>query len=61
MHFSVPNASLDSRLPYIRAKAQVEEIVENLGVPSAIIRSTLIFGVGDLLINNTGWAFRRFR
>ena len=60
VHFSVSNASLESHLPYIRAKAQVEEILEGLGVPYAIIRPTLIFGAGDLLLNNMAWALRRF-
>lgn len=60
VHFSVSNASLESPAPYIRAKAQVEEAIEAVGVPCAIIRPTLIFGAGDLLINNMAWALRRF-
>ena len=60
VHLSVSNASLESRLPYIRAKAQVEEILEGLAVPYAVIRPTLIFGAGDLLLNNMAWALRRF-
>ena len=60
VHFSVSNASLESPLPYIRAKAQVEEILKGLGVPYAIIRPTLIFGAGDLLLNNMAWALRHF-
>ena len=60
VHFSVSNASLESHLPYIRAKAQVEEILKGLGVTYAIIRPTLIFGAGDLLLNNMAWALRRF-
>ena len=31
-----------------------------LGVPYAIIRPTLVFGEGDLLLNNMAWALRRF-
>ena len=60
VHFSVTNASSDSALPYFRAKAQVEDMLTNLGVPYAIIRPTLVFGVGDLLLNNMAWALRRF-
>ena len=60
VHFSVSNASLESRYPYIRAKAQVEEMLKGHGVPHSIIRPTLIFGAGDLLINNMAWALRRF-
>ena len=32
----------------------------DLGIPHAIIRPTLVFRVGDLLINNIAWALRRF-
>ncbi len=60
VHLSVSNASLESALPYIRAKAQVEGILADTGVQYAIIRPTLIFGAGDLLLNNMAWALRRF-
>ena len=60
VHFSVANASTDSRLPYFRGKGQVEEILQDIGIPYAIIRPTLVFGEGDLLLNNMAWALRRF-
>ena len=60
VHFSVANASPESTLPYFRGKGQVEEILRGLGIPYAIIRSTLVFGDGDLLLNNMAWALRRF-
>ena len=60
VHFPVANASSDSQLPYFRAKGQVEEVLMDLRVPYAIIRPTLVFGVGDLLFNNIAWALRRF-
>ena len=41
-------------------KGQVEEILQDLGIPYAIIRPTLVFGEGDLLPNNMAWALRRF-
>ena len=31
-----------------------------MGIPHAIIRPTLVFGEGDLLLNNMAWALRRF-
>ena len=31
-----------------------------MGIPYAIIRPTLVFGGGDLLLNNMVWALRRF-
>ena len=60
VHFSVTNVSSGSGLPYFRGKAQVEAMLVDLGVPYAIIRPTLVFGVGDLLLNNMAWALRRF-
>ncbi len=60
VHFSVANASSESRLPYFRGKGQVEAILQGMGIPHAIIRPTLVFGEGDLLLNNMAWALRRF-
>ena len=60
VHFSVANATTDSKLPYFRGKGQVEEILMDMGIPYAIIRPTLVFGEGDLLLNNMAWALRRF-
>ena len=60
VHFSVTNAASDSRLPYFRGKGQVEESLKRVGVPYAIIRPTLVFGEGDILVNNIAWALRRF-
>ena len=60
VHISVSNASSGSRLPYFKGKGRVEETLKGLGVPYAIIRPTLTFGRGDLLLNNMAWALRRF-
>ena len=60
VHFSVTNVSSGSALPYFRGKAKVEDMLVGLGIPYAIIRPTLVFGVGDLLLNNMAWALRRF-
>ena len=60
VHFSVTNAASDSRLPYFRGKGQVEESLRRVGVPYAILRPTLVFGEGDILVNNIAWALRRF-
>ena len=60
VHFSVANASEESRLPYFRGKEQVEEMLKASGMSCAIIRPTLVFGEGDLLLNNMAWAPRRF-
>ena len=60
IHFSVTNPSHESKLPYFRGKALVEEMLTSLGVSYAIIRPTLVYGEGDLLLNNMAWALRRF-
>ena len=33
VHFSVANASTESRLPYFRGKGLVEEILKGMGIP----------------------------
>ena len=60
VHFSVANASSESRLPYFQGKGQVEEMLNGSGLSYAIIRPTLVFGEGDLLLDNMAWALRRF-
>lgn len=58
VHFSVSNADASS-LPYYRAKATVERLVEDAAPAHAILRPTLIFGSDDLLVNNLAWVLRR--
>jgi len=60
VHLSVSNPSEDSDLAYYRGKAAVERMVRQSGLSYAIIRPTLIFGEGDLLINNIAWFLRHF-
>jgi nucleoside-diphosphate-sugar epimerase len=60
VHVSVSNPSEDLDLAYYRGKAVVERMVRESGLSYAIIRPTLIFGEGDLLINNIAWFLRRF-
>ncbi|MYC38202.1 MAG: NAD(P)H-binding protein [Chloroflexi bacterium] len=60
VHFSVANPSNEYDLPYFRGKAQVEEMLKAVGISYATIRPTLVFGKGDLLLNNMAWALRRF-
>jgi uncharacterized protein YbjT (DUF2867 family) len=57
VHVSIANPS-DSDLPYYRGKAQLEEVVRRSGLSYAIIRPTLLFGHGDVLINNIAWFLR---
>ena len=58
VHISVSNPSLDSHLDYYAGKARTEDIVRESGLPWAIVRPTLIFGPGDILINNIAWLLR---
>ena len=61
VRFSVANTSPEPRLTYFRGKGLVEEILKDTGIPYAIIRPTLVFGQGDLLLNNMAWCCGVFR
>jgi NADH dehydrogenase len=58
VHISVSNPSVESHLDYYAGKARAEEIVRTSGLRWAIVRPTLVFGTGDILINNIGWLLR---
>lgn len=60
VHIGVTQASTASRLPYYRGKAMQEEALKASGVPFAIVRPTLVFGPGDILVNNMAWLIRLF-
>ena len=60
VHVSVSNASPDSTLPYYRHKAIAEQAVRGCGLSYAIVRPTLVFAAGDILVNNIAWTLRRF-
>ena len=60
VHISVTNASVQSSLPYYRGKGQQEKLLIDLGLPYCIVRPTLVFGAGDILVNNIAWLLRRF-
>src|SRR5207245_7350060 len=49
VHLSVSNAAATSPFPYFRGKAATEAIVRESGIPYAIIRPTLVYGVEDIL------------
>jgi uncharacterized protein YbjT (DUF2867 family) len=60
VHVSVTNAAADSPLPYYRHKAITEQLVRDSGLAYAIVRPTLVFAAGDILLNNIAWTLRRF-
>jgi len=59
VHISVTNPSADSPLPYFCGKALVEQAIQASALSYAIVRPTLIFGEGDILLNNLAWLLRR--
>src|SRR5262245_21728489 len=60
VHISVSNASEESPFGYFRAKALSERELRDSGLPHAIVRPTLVFGPGDLLVDNIAWVLRHF-
>jgi nucleoside-diphosphate-sugar epimerase len=59
VHVSVVGAARDGPTPYVRAKGTLEDRVRGARLEWAIVRPTLTFGPGDILINNLAWALRR--
>jgi NADH dehydrogenase len=60
VHTSIANPDERSPLRYYRGKAQVEAALREGGISRAILRPTVFFGRGDVLLNNIGWFVRRF-
>ncbi|MBZ5538520.1 MAG: NAD(P)H-binding protein [Acidobacteriia bacterium] len=58
VHIGVTQASVNSPLPYYRGKALQEVMLRESGVPSSIVRPTLVFGKEDILVNNIAWVIR---
>jgi NADH dehydrogenase len=62
VYVSVTNARHDSSTAYFRAKAAAEDELRSAatgGLSLAIVRPTLLYGQGDILINNMAWTLRR--
>jgi uncharacterized protein YbjT (DUF2867 family) len=57
VHTSIANPTA-SQLSYYRGKAELEDAVRSSGLSYAIVRPTLLFGEGDVLINNIAWLLR---
>jgi NADH dehydrogenase len=60
VHISITNPSEESPFPYFRGKALVEKAIMDSKLSYAIVRPTVIFGLGSILINNIAWLFRKF-
>ncbi len=61
VHVSITNPSEDSPYLYFQGKALLEKTIQNSGLTYAILRPTVIFGQGDLLINNIAYMLRKFK
>lgn len=59
VHVSIANVEAGSRWPYFQGKALVEHALGESGVGHCIVRPTVVFGGGDVLINNIAWLLRR--
>ena len=59
VHVSITNPSLDSPLPYFKGKAEVEQAIQSSSLSYAILRPAVLFGEGDILINNIAFMLRR--
>jgi uncharacterized protein YbjT (DUF2867 family) len=59
VHVSIANPSEDSPLEYFRGKARLERALIESGLSYAILRPAVLFGDGDILINNIAWMLRR--
>ena len=57
VHVSIANPTAVD-LPYYRGKAACEDAVRRSGLAYGIVRPTLLFGHGDVLINNITWFLR---
>ncbi|HET9848494.1 MAG TPA: NAD(P)H-binding protein [Candidatus Dormibacteraeota bacterium] len=57
VHVSIANPEA-ADLPYYKGKAQLERRVRESDISFAIVRPTLLFGHGDVLINNISWFIR---
>ena len=60
VHISITNASASSALPYFSNKGVIEQLLLGSGLAYTIIRPALIFGHGDILLNNIAWMLRKF-
>lgn len=60
VHVSITNPSMDSPLSYFRGKAELEQAIQSSSLSYAILRPAVLFGEGDILINNIAFMLRRF-
>jgi uncharacterized protein YbjT (DUF2867 family) len=59
VHVSITNPSHDSPLTYFKGKAEAEDAVRASGLSYGILRPAVLFGAGDILLNNIAWLLKR--
>ena len=59
VHVSVVNAGPAAPTRYFIAKARLDDVIRGSGLSHAIVRPTLTYGSGDILVNNLCWVLRR--
>lgn len=59
VHTSILNPAQGSGLAYYEGKLALEHDLEATGLPHAILRPGVLFGRGDILVNNIAWMLRR--
>ncbi len=60
VHVSITNPSIDFPLPYFKGKAELEQAIQSSSLSYATLRPAVLFGEGDILINNIAFMLRRF-
>ncbi len=58
VHVSILHADEAHDLGYYKGKHELEDALRGLGVPHAIVRPGVLFGRGDILVNNIAWVLR---
>jgi uncharacterized protein YbjT (DUF2867 family) len=58
VHTSILKPSEGRGLAYYDGKLRLEQDLEALGVPYTILRPGVLFGRGDILVNNIAWVMR---
>ena len=58
VHVSILHARAADDLGYYKGKHELEVALEESGVPHAVVRPGVLFGRGDILVNNIAWVLR---
>lgn len=59
VHVSILHADQADDLGYYKGKHELEDALKALDLPYTIIRPGVLFGRGDILVNNIAWTLRR--